>query len=210
MLRILIADDHPMLRSAIATLLERNGHKVVGEVQKSREILPQVRALSPDVLLLDVSMPEYSGLDVLKDLRGSGSELPVVLVTAMLDVQPHRQALAAGVNGVFLKSSDPALLLVCLDAVAAGGRWFDPSLDCETNHSGLGARAASLSPRELEIVELIPQGLRNREIAERLGVTEGTVKVYLHAIFEKLQVRSRTELAMIASDALLTRGRKAH
>ena len=105
--------------------------------------------------------------------------------------------------GMVLKTSDPSLLIECIDAVAAGGRWIDPEIAQRTRQAQ--ERAASAPPltrRERELVELVRQGLRNRDIAAELGVTEGTVKVYLHAIFDKFRVENRTELALRAADLI--------
>ena len=109
------------------------------------------------------------------------------------------------VSAMVLKNSDPAYLLECLERVSRGGRWIDPELSDRTKEltETLGEREApSLSPRERELISLVRKGLRNREIAEQLGVTEGTIKVYLHSVFEKLGVSSRTELAIRADEFL--------
>ena len=104
-----------------------------------------------------------------------------------------------------LKTSDPGLLLECMDQVRKGERWVDPEIAERTRQAkDRASRAPSLTPRERELIELVRQGLRNRDIAAQLGVTEGTVKVYLHAIFDKLGVDNRTELAMRAADLLGT------
>jgi two-component system nitrate/nitrite response regulator NarP len=106
-------------------------------------------------------------------------------------------------EGMVLKTSDPALLLECMEQVRKGERWADPDIAERTRHAKeRAASAPSLTPRERELVELVRQGLRNRDIAAQLGVTEGTVKVYLHAIFDKLGVDNRTELAMRGAELL--------
>jgi two-component system nitrate/nitrite response regulator NarP len=106
-------------------------------------------------------------------------------------------------EGMVLKTSDPTHLLECMDAVVGGKKWIDPELERQTQHARERASSApSLTPRERDLVDLVRQGLRNRDIAAELGVTEGTVKVYLHGIFEKVGVDNRTELAMRAADLL--------
>ncbi|HEU5481947.1 MAG TPA: response regulator transcription factor [Sphingomicrobium sp.] len=106
------------------------------------------------------------------------------------------------VDGALLKTSDPALLLDCLDSVALGEEWIDPQLQQRVKPAEKSQRSGLLSPRERELVRLVRQGLRNRDIAEKLGITEGTVKVYLHSIFEKTGVANRTELAIRAEEWL--------
>jgi two-component system nitrate/nitrite response regulator NarP len=106
-------------------------------------------------------------------------------------------------EGMVLKTSDPGLLISCMDAVVAGQRWVDPEIAERTRHAeDRAASAPPLTRRERELIELVRQGLRNRDIAAELGVTEGTVKVYLHAIFDKLHVDNRTELALKAAELI--------
>ena len=200
MTRVLLADDHPMIGSALEMLLRGTDYQLVGRARSGKEALAQIDRLKPDLLLLDVNMPDGSGIDVLRRLRKNGEARPVILLTAGLD---DPQLLAADdlePDGIVLKTSDPALLLECMDQVLGGKNWVDPEIVDRTQaakqrHSSL----PPLTPRERELVELVRQGLRNRDIAGRLGVTEGTVKVYLHSIFDKVGVASRTELAIRAS-----------
>ena len=161
------------------------------------ETLAEVARLKPDLLLLDVNMPDGSGLEVLAELRKRTRAPAIVLLTAGMDDSQLLTADRLGPEGMVLKTSDPALLLECMDQVRKGERWADPEMAERTRHAKeRAASAPSLTPRERELVELVRQGLRNRDIAAQLGVTEGTVKVYLHAIFDKLGVDNRTELAM--------------
>ena len=163
-----------------------------------------VEELKPDVLLLDVQMPEGSGLDVLRSLRAERRKIRIVLLTAGIEDPALMEAQALKVDGMVLKNSDPAYLLECLDAVRAGRSWLDPELRERMTRlaESTPAERASLAPRERELIKCVRQGLRNREIASELGVTEGTVKVYLHNVFEKLGVKNRTELAIRADEFL--------
>ena len=205
MTRILIADDHPMIRTAIEVLLRDTKFEIAGTAANGEEALSAIAELEPDILLLDLQMPGATGMDVLRRLRSEGSKLPVVLLTAAVDDASLMEARELNVQGMVLKNSDPAYLLDCLDRVSAGGTWVDPELrsrsEALTAMFGASGRPA-LAPRERQLVGFVRRGLRNREIAEQLGVTEGTVKVYLHAIFEKLGVSSRTELAIRADELL--------
>lgn len=193
---VFLADDHPMIQTAMESLLRGTGHTIAGRATSAPEAIAGIGRSKADVLILDVQMPGGSGIHVLRELRKSGDGRPVVLLTAAVSDEALREALALKTNGILLKTSDPALLIRCIDEVAAGGTWFDPAIgDRIAKFSGGPASHRKLSERECELVRLVRQGLKNREIAERLSITEGTVKVYLHGIFDKVGVNTRTELA---------------
>jgi two-component system nitrate/nitrite response regulator NarL len=204
-MRILLADDHPMISTAIEALLRGSSFELVGMAATGDETLHKLEQLSPDILLLDLQMPGGTGMDVLRRMRSNGSKVRVVLLTAAIDDASLTEARSLKVQGMVLKNSDPAYLLECLERVRRGGRWHDPELVGRTERlsEAFGDRERpSLSPRERELIVLVRKGMRNREIAEKLGVTEGTIKVYLHTIFDKLEVSSRTELAIRADEFL--------
>jgi two-component system nitrate/nitrite response regulator NarP len=204
-MRILIADDHPMIRHAIEVLLRGTGHEIVGMSGNGRGTIDEIERLSPDLVLLDLQMPDGTGLDVLRELKGKGSPVQVILLTAAIDDSSLLEARALNVQGIVLKNSDPAFLLDCLDSVARGRSWTDPEIAERLRRLTATHKAAGriqLAPRERQLIAFVRQGLRNRDIADRLAVTEGTVKAYLHAIFEKLGVRNRTELAIKADQFL--------
>ena len=203
-MKILIADDHPMIRTAIEVLLRDTGLTIGGSATTGEEALRALDEVKPDLLLLDLQMPEGSGMDVLRAVRSSGRRLRIVLLTAGIEDPALMEANALGVDGMVLKNSDPAYLMECLDAVHAGRNWIDPELRERITALGesLPIERPSLAPRERELIKYVRQGLRNREIAKELGVTEGTVKVYLHNVFDKLGVKNRTELAIRADEFL--------
>ena len=217
MTRILLADDHPMIRTAIDVLLRDTRYELAGTAANGEEALAEVARLEPDILLLDLEMPRTGGMEVIRKLRTGKSAPRIIILTAAIDDSSLMEARTLRVQGMVLKNSDPAYLLECLDRVRAGGSWVDPELEAharELEEAFGGAARPALAPRERELIRYVRQGLRNREIASELGVTEGTVKVYLHAIFEKLGVKNRTELA-IRADELLTESylgseRRAH
>lgn len=198
--RILIVDDHPMIRSAVAMLLEGSQFAVAATAGSAEAATDAIRANDPDMIILDLAMPGGSGMEVLRRLRADGDKRPVIILTAAIDDFRLREAMALRVEGIVLKNNDPAFLLDCLQAVRDGGRWFDPDLVERAAELGRRGDRTALTPRERKLVGLVAQGMRNREIAAELGITEGTVKVYLHAIFDKLGVASRTELAIRAAD----------
>lgn len=203
MTRVLIADDHPMIAAAMDVLLRGSEYQLVGRARTGSDALAQVQRHKPDILLLDVNMPDRSGIEVLDELRSAPKPPIIVLLTAGMDDTQLLKADKLQPDGMVLKTSDPALLLECMAKVSAGERWVDPEIaDRTAQVKERVARTPSLTPRERELVDLVRQGLRNRDIAARLGVTEGTVKVYLHAIFDKIGVDNRTELAMRAADLL--------
>lgn len=202
MIRLLLADDHPMIQAAVESLLKGSDYQLVAKAGTGAEALAAIAREQPDIVVLDVQMPGGSGLDVVRQVRAGGDERPVVLLTASLEERGFAEALALKVDGVLLKSSDPALLLDCLDAVREGECWTDPQLDRDAAASICEEPRVPLAPRERQLVGLVREGLRNREIAERLGVTEGTVKVYLHGVFEKTGVVNRTELAIRAAELI--------
>jgi two-component system nitrate/nitrite response regulator NarL len=203
MTRVLIADDHPMIAAALDVLLRGSDYELIGRARSGAEALAQIQRTKPDMLLLDVNMPDGSGLDVLRQLRETRRAPIVVLLTAGMDDPQLLTADGLNPEGMVLKTSDPALLLECMEQVRGGQRWIDPEIAERTKQAKEKAsRAPSLTPRERELIELVRQGLRNRDIATQLGVTEGTVKVYLHAIFDKVGVDNRTELAMRAGELL--------
>ncbi len=200
MTQILLADDHPMIQAAVEAMLRGSDYKLVAKASSGNEALREIAEHDPEIVVLDIQMPDGSGIEVLRQLRSSGDNRKVVLLTASLDETGFSEALSLKVDGVLLKTSDPALLIDCLDSVRAGDEWIDRNIQEEAARPTAARDRSLLSPRETELVQLVRQGLRNRDIADRLGITEGTVKVYLHSVFEKTGVANRTELAIRAAE----------
>ncbi len=203
MAKVLVADDDPLTAAGIEVLLGGTNFSIVASARSGKEVLEKLPGSRADLLVLDIRMPERSGLDVLRTLRSRGDNRPVVLLTGNLNDRDAREAMDLGVNGLVIKATAPRDLLLCLETVLQGRRWFDQEVmqramdfaqSPERAHDPFGP----LSPRERGIVSLVRRGLRNKEIAEELGLTEGTVKVHLHKIFEKLGLGSRTELILLA------------
>jgi len=204
MIRILLADDHPMIRTAIEVLLRDTQFELAATAMNGAEALSEVTRLKPDILLVDLEMPELGGMDVIRKLKADRMTSKLVILTAAIDDSSLMEARSLRVNGMVLKNSDPAYLLDCLEAVAIGRTWMDPELQARVDQlaESFSGEGVALAPRERQLIRYVRQGLRNREIAKELGVTEGTVKVYLHAIFEKLGIKNRTELAIRADEFL--------
>jgi two-component system, NarL family, nitrate/nitrite response regulator NarL len=201
--RVLLVDDHPMIAAALEMLLRETDYQLVGRARSVAEANSELGRQKPDLLLLDVNLPDGSGIDVLRRLSRGRSRPKVILLTAGMDDSQLLAAAELEPEGMVLKTSDPSLLIECMDAVVDGKAWVDREIAERTRLAR--ERAASTPPltrRERELIELVRQGLRNRDIASELGVTEGTVKVYLHAIFDKLRVENRTELALRAADLI--------
>lgn len=200
-MKVLVAEDDPLTLAGIEILLDKTNFEVAAAVNTGAAALDALARTRPDMLILDNSMPDRTGLDVLRILRNRGDARPVVLLTGGITDQLSREAMQLGVNGIVIKSTAPRDLLTCLEAVAQGRRWLDQEVMQRAMDFALAPDAPrdpleALSPRERAVASLVQRGLRNKEIADELGLTEGTVKVHLHKVFDKLGVRSRTELIL--------------
>jgi two-component system nitrate/nitrite response regulator NarP len=203
MARVVIADDHPFVLGGLELAFSSLRHQVVGKAFSGRRALAAIRRHGPDLAVLDVAMPDGDGISVLRELRLAGDPTPVILLTAGLDGDLLLQASELAVNGIMLKEGAEDVLSSCIDAVLAGETWIDPNLREQLEalqRDGITPpRLSGLTPRERDVVRLLTRGLRNREIATELRITEGTVKVYLHTIYDKLRVSNRFELIVLAS-----------
>lgn len=205
MTRVLIADDHPFLLAGVRAVLEAAGMEVVAAVADGMAALEAVAQFDPQVLVLDVNMPGLDGVGVLEDLREHGDMRPVILLTAQLGDGQLLAALRAGVNGILGKQGGSRTLVEAIGIVVQGGQAIPPellarALDLSGRADSAGLLAA-LSPRELALAKAAGSGLRNREIGEQLGMTEGAIKVALHRLYDKLGVSNRTELALLVRDS---------
>src|SRR5579872_1501440 len=205
-IRILLADDHPIIRQGLRMLLGlEDDFEVGGEAADGHQVIQQVAALDPDVLLLDLRMPNLDGLGTLRALRESGARTRVIILTASGEESELAEVMRTGSSGVVLKDSDSDRIIKAIRKVHAGEIWMDSRamqavIKGFSSPRSTPARepAQTLSHREREIVPLIAQGHRNRDIAEKLFISEQTVKNHLHHIFDKLGVSDRLELALYA------------
>jgi DNA-binding NarL/FixJ family response regulator len=207
MIRIVLVDDHPIVLHGLQQLFEREADiKVVCCCQDGRTALEAVRTERPDVIVLDLRMPDMSGLDVLRSLSREHLPCRAVLLTAAVRDDEVVEAMKLGAMGLVLKESTPAALMDCVRRVHRGEQWIEREAVTRAfrtvlnRESGARAAAETLTPRELDIVRMIAQGLRNKVIAERLSISEGTVKVHLHNIYEKLGVDGRLELVLTVQE----------
>lgn len=204
MTRVLIADDHPIVLEGIVAMLRGTDYEVMARCTGGDEVLAALAKAEPDIALLDVSMPAPTGTEILRRLKEEGKDTKVVLLTSSLDDALLLDAIRLGVDGIVLKESAPRQLIQCLDSVRAGDRWLDPQVTRRAIDAAIALREAPeagyspLTARELEVTRLLARGLRNKEIAFELGITEGTVKAYLHSIYNKLEVSTRVELTNAA------------
>lgn len=199
MTTLIVADDHPLMRDAVAGLFGPP-YTVLERCADGQAARAAILAHQPDVAVLDVQMPSLSGLDLLREARSAGWRTKIVLLTAGIDPPPLVEAVRLQVDGLVLKDAGGDLLLRCVAAVLAGEQWVDKEAMKQVM-SVLAQPApviADLTPRESDVVRQVVQGQRNKEIARSLGITEGTVKMHLHNLYEKLGVASRTELALLA------------
>jgi two-component system, NarL family, nitrate/nitrite response regulator NarL len=201
MINVLVADDHPFLRAGLEAVLRTAGMAVVASVGDGDAALAAITAHDPDVVVLDVAMPGRDGVATLEAMRERGDTRPAVILTAYIDDQQLLAAIRHGASGIVLKEDAEDFLIDSIRAANAGDKTIDPRLASRivdlTTGDTPARRIDALGQREKEIVERVARGLRNRQIGEELSLSEGSIKVYLHTIFDKLDVRSRTELAIL-------------
>ena len=203
MTTVLIADDHPIVLEGLAALLESAGYSIVARCANGLDVLDEFQHHRPDLLVLDVNMPGLSGIEIVRNLKEKGQQAIMVLLTASIATAEIINAMELGVDGIVLKDSAPRDLLHCLASVRGGYRWIDPQVIGRTAEAAEGTMAAfgSLTPREMQVARLAARGLRNKEIGQQLRITEGTVKMHLHSVYEKLAVGSRVELTNAVREA---------
>lgn len=208
-MRVLMIDDHALFRAGLSELLERRGICVVAAVSGCAEGLNQAAATKPDVVLLDLRMPDIGGLEVLERLRAADIKTPVAVLTTSRDEQDVLSAIRQGAQGYLLKDMEPEELIIALNRVTHGEIVVAPeftgvlarALQGDNGLSTLEEPAnawGDLTPRESDILCLIAEGQSNKVIARNLGISDGTVKIHVKAILRKLKVHSRVEAAVLA------------
>jgi DNA-binding NarL/FixJ family response regulator len=211
MITILVADDEALLRGAFRTMLETEDDlKVVGEAADGKEAIEQARLRKPDVVLMDVRMPRLDGIEATRRLVKDGAG-PRVLILTTFDLDQYvYDAMRAGASGFMLKNSPPDELAAAIRTVAAGEALLAPSVTRRLIEEFVrrprvgsegAAQLAELTDRELEVLKLIARGLSNSEIAEQLIVAEATVRTHVNRILTKLDLRDRTQAAVLAYES---------
>ena len=212
-IRVMVADDHPVVREGIQKLLDlEDDVDVVAVASDGREVIEGIKETKPDVILLDLKMPGMDGLAVLQTLQHLNLDVKTIILTASEDKNEWVQAMKLGCSGIVVKQTPPELIVKSIRKVFEGEIWLDSHTTAAVmrqfaaptdNGGGAGSRGGGrgrspLSNREREIVALVAQGYRNREMAEKMFISEQTVKNHLHNIFDKLGVSDRLELALYA------------
>lgn len=202
MVSVLIADDHSFIRAGVEAVLRTSRFHIVAGTASGEETLDAIATHDPAIVLLDINMPGMNGVQTLEALRARGDRRPVVLLTAEISDRQLLSVMRAGVDGIVPKDGAEDELIDALEIVAAGGRSIAPpilqrALDLSLNPDA-GGPLDRLNPRERRIARLVARGLRNRDIGAAMNIGEGTVKVYLHTMYQKLGIENRTELALLA------------
>lgn len=208
MTTILLVDDHHLVRAGLASLIDSaDDLHVVGQAANCQQALELAAALTPDVVLMDLSMPEIDGVETARRLLAIHRTANVVVLTSFSDQERVADALAAGAVGYLLKDCEPRDLLAAVRAAAQGHAPLDPRVAKALLPSAEPARPADdLSPRELQVLRLVTSGLANKQIARRLDISESTVKAHISSVFRRIGVTDRTSAAVWARDHLPDRG----
>ncbi len=205
-MRVLIIDDHALFRDGLQGLLEQRGIEVAGAVASGAEGIELTEELKPDIVLLDLRMPDMGGLEVLQKIKANKSAIPVVMLTTSNEESDLIKSLRSGAQGYLLKDMEPDELVSALRDIENGKNVVAQDLtdalarmvQGDTNIADEEGPFSHLTPREMEILCLLAEGQSNKLIARNLGISDGTVKLHVKAILRKLGIHSRVEAAVIA------------
>jgi two-component system, NarL family, nitrate/nitrite response regulator NarL len=200
--RVVLADDHPIVRSGIRSLLERAGDiQVVGEASTGQETLLLINELAPDVLLLDMELPDIKGIEVARQVLQSGATVKILVLSAHDDPIYIHELLESGAVGYMVKEEAPEVIIDAVRGVAQGEQgWVSRQIAAKMVSWMRGEETAGVNftPREKDVLRFVVDGKTNQQIGALLGISEKTVEKYLYAIFTKLDVSSRVEVAVYA------------
>jgi DNA-binding NarL/FixJ family response regulator len=204
---LVLADDHPLVLNGLRQLFSTVPDiRVLACCGDGDTVVATVLHYKPDILILDLKMPKKDGLAVIRDLQKQKLGLKVIVLTAALDEDEVLEAIRLGVRGVILKEMAPQLLIQCIRNVYDGGEWIEKNSVTRALEKILKREAEMqhisqlLTPREIDLIKLVATGYSNKQIAEERHLSEGTVKVHLHNIFDKLQIKSRVALTLYAQN----------
>jgi two-component system, NarL family, nitrate/nitrite response regulator NarL len=205
-MRVLLIDDHALFRFGLKELLERRGIEVVAALGDSVAGIGRVAESLPDVVLLDLRMPERNGVEALRELRAAHPRMPIAMLTTSAEERDVVDSLQGGAQGYLLKDMEPDALIAALSEIVRGRVVVAPELagvlaravQGERRIEEAAGRGADLTPREHQILCHLVEGHSNKTIGKRLGIADGTVKLHVKAILRKLEVHSRVEAAVIA------------
>jgi len=197
-IRLVLADDHPIVLDGLAQLFSRERDcEVLARATRGEEALRAVFRYRPDILVLDIRMPGKDGLAVLREMKRDASSTRTVVLTA-LGGDEIVEAIRLGARGIVLKDMAPQLLMLCVRAVHAGNKWLDKGTQASDKslkrEPGKRDIDETLTPRELAVARMIAKGMRNKAVAAKMAITEGTVKLHLHHAYEKLEIDGRIGL----------------
>lgn len=201
MIRVLVAEDHSVVRAGLVELLEGSpDFEVAGVAANGREAVELTREARPDVVLMDLAMPELTGIEATRQIAAANGEVRIVVLTASSDRARVLDALDAGAAGYLLKDAEPAEIFEGIRAAARGEAPLAPKAASAVLEERSGQRTADLSDRESEVLGLVAEGLPNKLIARRLEISEKTVKAHLTRVFERIGVSDRTQAALWARE----------
>ena len=210
LIRILMIDDHALLRTGLRMIIEsRTGMIVVGEAENRRESLAAIAHEIPDIILLDLDLGDENGLDLLPDLLAAVPDARIILLTGLRDIEVQRRAILLGAMGLVSKQKAADTVIRAIEKVYAGEVWLDRTMiasilndrvstSVAPEQNAEAQRIAKLTEREREVIQLIGEGIKNRQIAARLYISEATVRHHLTSVFAKLGVTDRFELVIYA------------
>ncbi|GLR74879.1 response regulator [Aliivibrio sifiae] len=203
MWNVVIVDDHPLMRRGIGQLLSFDDEfALTGEASNGTDAVALISQDEPDLVLLDLNMKGMSGLDTLHALRSEGVTCPIVILTVSDNKQDIKTLVKAGADGYLLKDSEPDELIALLKEAMRGGKAYSEQVKMclEQDHNG-DDKLSSLTARELEILQNVAKGMRNKQVADKLFISEATVKVHMKSLLKKLNVKSRVAATLLYLDS---------
>lgn len=204
-IKVVAADPHPLSLLGLAQLLKSEPDiDLVACCTTAAQTMQEVAQLEPDLLVIDINLPDRNGLELINELKNSTLDIKIVVLTSAMDENQTIDALRFGVKGVVLKDMPSHLLLQCLQKVAAGGLWMEKESIGQAfekmlhREAGMRRLATILTARETEVMRCVASGLSNQKIADQLIVSEGTIKIHVHNIYRKLGIKNRVDLTLYA------------